>query len=591
MKNLKVSRKLLVSFGVILLLMVLTIGIGIIGMRNIRVQTELFAEETLPNVNGVWNIRENLTSVQRYILLALETDNDTEIRSYLDQANAESEETNKIFEEFLKTTQATKEQLDSLKSTSATVGSAREEIGKLLLKNTEEDNKKAMKVFNDTYKPAADKADEEMEAIAQSQFALSQAQADSAEKSFSAALTALIAATAAALLIAIFLIIRLTRYIMTPLREIESAVKELANGNLDMEVVYESKDEFGNACEDMRLTMKGLRRIINEISDNMASMEHGDFTIEPSMTFPGAFSKIEVSMGNFISHINEVLLEITEAAEQVNGGVEQVSSGAQALAQGATEQASSVQELAATINEISSQIGENAKNARAARQKVAGVGEETHQSNQKMTNMVAAMGEISQSSHEIGKIIKIIENIAFQTNILALNAAVEAARAGAAGKGFAVVADEVRNLAIKSSEASKNTSLLIDSSLKAVENGSRIADETAAALSSTVEGMNEVAGLIDRISNASTQQAEAIGQITVGIDQISTVVQTNSATSEESAAASEELSAQSQTLKNLASEFELRRGEETFKREPSFAAPAAEETVSVGSFENCVSKY
>lgn len=238
-----------------------------------------------------------------------------------------------------------------------------------------------------------------------------------------------------------------------------------------------------------------------------------------------------------------------------------MSSGAQALSQGATEQASSVEELAATINEISGQIKKNAENAAEANQKAHNVGAEMKESSRKMGDMIAAMDEISQSSSEISKIIKTIEDISFQTNILALNAAVEAARAGEAGKGFAVVADEVRNLASKSADASKNTAGLIAASSQSVERGVGIANETASSLDIAAKGVEEVTYTIDMISQASAHQSDSIAQVTQGVDQISSVVQTNSATAEESAAASQELSGQAQMLKSLVGRFRLKDGE------------------------------
>ena len=366
----------------------------------------------------------------------------------------------------------------------------------------------------------------------------------------------------AVILVGVFFSVVVIRLIKTPISEIEGAAIRMAEGDLDVEISYTSKDELGVLAEQVRRLIRKLQVIIDDENKFLAKMAAGDFTVDSvcEAEYTGGFHPLLVSFRGIADKLNDTMLQINQSSAQVASGSEQVSSGAQALSQGATEQASSVEELAATINEISGKVKENADNARQANEKAGSISAEMNVSNEKMQQMIQAMGDITNCSHEIGKIIKTIEDIAFQTNILALNAAVEAARAGAAGKGFAVVADEVRNLASKSAEASKNTSVLIENSLKAVENGTRIADETARSLYQAVNGVDEMTAIIGQISEASSAQADSISQVTMGIDQISSVVQTNSATAQESAAASEELSSQSQMMKSLVDRFKLRGG-------------------------------
>lgn len=348
--------------------------------------------------------------------------------------------------------------------------------------------------------------------------------------------------------------------IIRPIQRIKESIKELAAGNLDTEVkLEENTSEIGQIAAEMHNLIDFQKNIIADIDYMLGELAIGNFVVRSQCeeSYNGDYKNIILSVNKISKRLNSVMNNITESAEQVASGSDQVAGASQALSQGTTEQASSIQEMSATISEINDKVIRNTQNARELNRIAEDMLNDMNQSSTQTEKMVAAMKEISAISAEINKIVKTIDDIAFQTNILALNAAVEAARAGNAGKGFSVVADEVRSLAGKSAEAASDTTKLIQKAIETIENGAECADATTEAMNVAKQKTQVVADGINEITNNSEDQANAISQTTIGIEQISGVVQSNSATAEQSAAASEELSAQAQKLKELMGQFKL----------------------------------
>ena len=363
-----------------------------------------------------------------------------------------------------------------------------------------------------------------------------------------------------AVFMTIAIIIALLRAIVTPMNQLTAAAERLASGEMDAEINTDRKDEVGQLAISFQKLVERMHRYlayIDEVSRVLDQMSQRDLVFELKEDYVGQFHTLKDSMENIRASLSGVMNQIMDAADQLDCSSNQMSSGAQGLAQGATEQASTVQELSAAVQSLTTATNDGATRAASTNQDVHDIGSKVQESNDQMQQMLQAMENIQNHSMQIKQIVKVSEDIAFQTNILALNAAVEAARAGAAGKGFAVVADEVRNLTGKSADSSNQIATLIQDTMDAVKGGVNVANLTATSLNEATASMSGVMNEITEIVDSYQKAAAELSSISTGIDQVAAVVQTNSATAEESAATAEELNDQVELMKHLVDTFHL----------------------------------
>lgn len=564
MKDFKVKNKLLLGFGIIISFTFIITLISVLSMMRLKDQTDILTKETIVNIEYVWEMRRNLVSESKNTAMALLDNTQQNIDEYLKEAQEDVNNNIHILEQYKSNAEVDLSKIEVVEDIMEQEKAIRTKLYQVMQSKEPDALERGYYIFEQELQPLLDEQGVKLREIKEEQIQLSNEQIGTVNKAYYVTLIIVGVVMLFVLITSVAVANKLLKAILTPLHEIENATNALAQGDFSVNISYESKDEFGTTCKSIQASFVELKRIINSTAYMLREMADGNFAVDPRMNFPGEMEEIEDAGADLIQKMNIFFSEIKASSNQISAGAEQVASGSQALAQGATEQASSIEELSASITEVSENVATNAENAKKANMLATTSGEVAEATLQDMKEMLSAMNEISISAENIEKVIKVIDDITFQTNILSLNAAVEAARAGVAGKGFAVVADEVGNLAQKSLDSAKEITSLIEGAIASVNAGERIAKKTSQAFYGLTEKISDVISTVNEIAVASQEQSESIKQVTIGVDQISCVVQTNSATSEESAAASEELSGQANILDTLVGQFKLGTEDHTY---------------------------
>ena len=557
MRDLKVSKKLTISYAIILTLLIMSCVVSIVDFIRLGGQIETFYDGPFTVNDSASVINSNFERMQKSVYRSI-SNTDSEI---VKEAITDARNSAAIIQEQLPVVKThfmgDQQIIDRLDAALAKLAPMREHV---LTLASEDKKAEAAEYMEHNNIIAIQEAQVELNSLIESGNKKGENLVSGLREKQAMAVFTVIILGGISVAVSVVFGVYITHGITQPVTELEQATRAMAKGEFStVRVAYDSRDELGSLAGDIRSMVKTLTDVIQNETYILNEMAEGNFSVhsERDEYYIGEFEQLLRSMKKINRGLSELLLQISQSADNVAASSEQVSSGSQNLAQGTTEQAASVEELTGMMSEISDQAYRNSRDAQEASEKAQMVKENATESSRSMQEMVKAMAEISGKSDEIRKIVKTIEDFSFQTNILALNAAVEAARAGDRGKGFSVVANEVRSLANQSSAASKSTAALIQSSLQAVENGRKIANETDNALAEVVSGIDNVSELLFHITDASSKQFDANRQVTENINLISEVVQTNSATAEACAAASEELASQAQLLKELVSHFKL----------------------------------
>lgn len=550
-RSMTIYKKLNISFIVIAVISSLLIGaVGIVNLRNNNTMSQSIYNEDLVPLLPLYRMQMNFITMQTKV-------NGDDIFKNQAAINKLSDELSTELSQYSSTVKDAKEKA-VLAQMSSDINDYLTEMNEALSDFSNNNSKAAFELIDGKLATTSSHFDNLItnlytQKIAQAKQRNAQSQQSFAMSMAIMAFIMLIAIAGAAIMGRLN-----AKLICKPINSLVKSAEEISQGNLNVKIDKGNGDEISllaSAFEKMTATWSGY---INEISSVLSQMSKGNLDVEISSEYKGDFVEIKDSINDIILTFNDVIGEIIIASNDITIGSKQLSEGSQSLSAGAAEQAASVEQLTASIAEIAQKTKQNAISASKADKIANSVKKDTISGNGKMGQMLGSMNEITESATGISKIIKVINEIAFQTNILALNASIEAARAGSYGKGFAVVAEEVRRLALRSTDAAKDTTQMIERSIDKAAEGTDIAQNTSDSLKMIEEGVNGTAAIIDEIATSSKEQAMGISQINKGIDEVSKIVQTNSATAEQSAAASEELFNQTENMRQLVSHFTVK---------------------------------
>lgn len=552
-EDMKIGRKLFFSFIIILLLYIITVILAIAGIGNMANRLQDFYNEPFTVAESALKMNSAIQGIGRN-LLVVALDEQVDEAAYLEEVDEFIQIEEYYLEKLEESRTSNKEKVELIRSGLEILKPIRDQIITLLEQGKDDE---AVQLYIEQYEHAAQETREILKTMTTESVGQSEMSVENGRVLYCSNVIFFIGITVIVLVITTLLWSYLTRSMLTPIKELQKTAREVADGNLETERGYEADNELGELTANIRKTTDTLKLYVSELEKALAALGNGKLNYKSQIQFKGDFERVEKAMDQVGALLRDAIQQIIKSAEQVSTGAEQVTNGTQLLAQGASEQVGSISELVFNINEVEKNIRVNAQNAVRSSKVADRVGCKILDSNQQMHDLMNIMKQVNTTSKEITGIVNEIEDIAFQTNLLALNATIEAARAGEAGIGFSVVADEVRRFAVRTAEASKVTEELVSKNLANVKEAMAAVKETAGTLEQSVEGAQEVNGMVDQISEASLLQAASIEQIRKSTEMISDIIQSNSATLEESAAVSEELSAHAQLLQELVEYFEI----------------------------------